>query len=134
MAFDELISQSPQAEAIPEAVLWKRMVLMRLDTAIAWKDQYYTAMYQDEAQSHQKNYQASVISLFTLLKGKLSKKELKDFEVMESWLEKSYNVRQCLSMNYLNSCVDNLVKAIDRIGITKVEIPTADTSTLFKRS
>jgi len=133
---------SQKALAIPEAVLWKRMVLMGLDNAAAWQSAYYQAMESYNANEYQKAFQGSIIALHTLLKAKLTsnKKKKQDqsetdiFKELEEYKNsKEYRTATIMPMNYLNLCLDTLNAAIERIGITKIEIPKEDPRLLFKR-
>ena len=126
--------EPPKAEAIPEAVLWKRMVLERLYDAIAFKTSYYLTGYPHEANVCQRSYQASIIALYTIMEPKLNKKDVKLLEPFKQFVNSdNYQISKLIKIPALNRVLDVLNKSIETLGITKIEIPQDDPRHLFKR-
>lgn len=125
-------------EAIPEAILWKRNVLFLQFQAVSNQADYYASINPAEARDTHKNYQASIIGLYSYLKVKLKKnlkkKELEEFKGIEDYINANpYDANFQFPMRYLNRCLDLLGMVIERIGITKVELDVEDLTSIMKR-
>lgn len=122
-----------EKEAIPEARRWKLDVLERLNTAIDHQYNLHSLMGLGVTnKTILFRYQGSIIALYNHLKPKLKKNELKFLKDLDEY--RQGDSFEPLSLEYLNRCFDVLNKAIERIGITKVEVEKEDAYHLFKRA
>jgi len=135
--YDFEIDKIPM-EAIPEAIVYKRTVLELLNTALLRQSEFYSVLSQKwgkYAGARFLNYQATVISLYSYLKPKLTESELEKFKRLDEFRQTVVDKRERLKgmgglmethynqlpISYLNECLDVLNRAIERIGITKIE-------------
>lgn len=145
MAYYEDPSQVPDALAIPEAVYWKRNVLNALFSAVEYQSLFYATPEPETSSRLLLAYQSAVIALYSILREKLNKKETEQltdlqqfttqdiFVVIEDKYEKRTQIRR-LPVAYLNKCLATLNAAIERIGITRIEIAQPDGRHLLKRA
>lgn len=121
--------------AIPEAIIYKRKVLLTFFDAIEYLCTYNTLVAGRKNSdlvprkifdTHTK-LQGCILGLYMQLYAKLKKDELKKLSKLEN------NTNELLSIEELKEYLFFFAKIIDKIGITKIELPQEDKYHVFRR-